>query len=177
MRVTKAICPALAKSPATAEARRTLSARSVAEKPRSRLSAVRKSSPSTRKTFLPASKSRRSTNSAIVDLPEPERPVNQITAGECPARAVRSAAVTFPSPDVFSVIESKIIPPPLIRPLSSRAKRPVMAHSLCKSKAMGRVARTITSQIVSRGTVEASIDSSDEASVIFSIFAITASTF
>mmetsp|Transcript_11113 Transcript_11113/g.37839 ORF Transcript_11113/g.37839 Transcript_11113/m.37839 type:complete len:204 (+) Transcript_11113:2535-3146(+) len=70
--------PASAKRAAVSEARRTLSARSAGEKPRSRVSPVRRLSPSMRYTFLPRRKmSSCSSFSVMVVLPEPERPVNQ----------------------------------------------------------------------------------------------------
>mmetsp|Transcript_18320 Transcript_18320/g.39409 ORF Transcript_18320/g.39409 Transcript_18320/m.39409 type:complete len:267 (+) Transcript_18320:2825-3625(+) len=78
MRVTMVMMPASEKSAATSEARRTDSARSSAEKPRSRVRPVRRLSPSRRKTFLPSvSSSSFSSASAMVVLPEPESPVIQ----------------------------------------------------------------------------------------------------
>mmetsp|Transcript_53937 Transcript_53937/g.142011 ORF Transcript_53937/g.142011 Transcript_53937/m.142011 type:complete len:208 (-) Transcript_53937:199-822(-) len=76
MRVTIEMMPASANSAETSAARRTDSARSAGVKPRSRVSPVRRLSPSMLKTFLPSARSSRFSNALqIVVLPAPDSPV------------------------------------------------------------------------------------------------------
>ena len=76
MSETTVITPASEKSCATSDARRTDSARSSEEKPRSRVRPVRRLSPSTLYTFLRICRRRRRSSAlVIVVLPAPDRPV------------------------------------------------------------------------------------------------------
>src|SRR3954447_12879264 len=88
-RETSATTPASASSAATSAVRRTFSARSAAEKPRSPLRPWRRLSPSSTYAARPAPSSRASTALASVDLPEAGRPVNQTVAPGCPSASQR----------------------------------------------------------------------------------------
>ena len=68
--------PASTMRRATSATRRTFSARSPGVKPRSLVSPERTLSPSRTKVRTPSRCSRRSTRFAIVDLPDPDSPVN-----------------------------------------------------------------------------------------------------
>ncbi|EGZ18199.1 hypothetical protein PHYSODRAFT_390897, partial [Phytophthora sojae] len=77
---TSVMTPASEKSADISPTRRTLSARSVSEKPRSRLSPMRTLSPSRRYVCTRRCSSSFSSARPTVLLPLPERPVNQSVA-------------------------------------------------------------------------------------------------
>ena len=74
---------------------RIFSFRSSSEKPRSELIPHRILSPSKRYTAFPASFSIFSNSTAIVDFPEPDKPVNQTTFPCCPNTRQRSSYDTL----------------------------------------------------------------------------------
>mmetsp|Transcript_3854 Transcript_3854/g.9367 ORF Transcript_3854/g.9367 Transcript_3854/m.9367 type:complete len:526 (+) Transcript_3854:398-1975(+) len=93
MSVTIEMRPDSAKSAETSAARRTDSARSSGEKPKSRVSPVRRLSPSMLNTFLPiASSSFFSSALQIVVLPAPDSPVIHSVTPFCPSTLNRSSA-------------------------------------------------------------------------------------
>ena len=91
---TSATRPASAISRATSPTRRTFSARSAAENPRSALSPWRTLSPSSTYVARPSASSRPATASASVDLPEPDSPVNHTVAPRRPVAAQRASRST-----------------------------------------------------------------------------------
>lgn len=95
--------PDSAMSLATSAARRIFSLLSTSLKPKSRLRPCLRLSPSMTMLARPALVKARSTTSAILDFPAPERPVNQAMTGLCPSarhlrsRGCRSCQVRFRS--------------------------------------------------------------------------------
>ena len=77
MNATIADRPASVSSRAASAVRRTFSARSSRLNPRSRFSPRAQVSPSSTKAYVPCACSARSSSRAMVDLPEPDRPVSQ----------------------------------------------------------------------------------------------------
>src|SRR5207253_5352419 len=96
MKAVSATMPASVNSFATSPMRRMFSVRSAGEKPRFLLRPWRTLSPSSTKACTLRSQSAFSSATAMVDFPEPERPVNQTVALRCPLRRSRSARVTAP---------------------------------------------------------------------------------
>ena len=89
---TITVCPEDAAIFASSAMRRRFSCRSSAEKPRPRQRPVRTVSPSIIRAACPDSSSFSSASAATVDLPEPESPVIQNTAGRDPVIRMREAA-------------------------------------------------------------------------------------
>jgi len=96
MNVARTITPASCSRRAVSAARRTFSARSSIEKPRSAFSFFRRSSASKLNTTCPWANRCFSNASAIVDFPAPESPVNQKINGSWLYAAQRSLKLTLP---------------------------------------------------------------------------------
>ena len=97
MNDTSTTRPASTISVDTSAMRRMFSTRSASVKPRSRFRPWRTLSPSSRYVRTPRACSFDSTMLAIVDLPDPDRPVNHTTAGPWSFWPARAALSTFTS--------------------------------------------------------------------------------
>src|SRR5438876_12128326 len=123
MKAVSAMMPASVNSFATSPMRRMFSVRSAGEKPRFLLRPWRTLSPSRTKACTLRSQSAFSSATAMVDFPEPERPVNQTVALRCPLRRSRSARVTAPWCQTMLVAFCSAIGPVLYRSRRGLARR------------------------------------------------------